>query len=48
MPALQTDYITILGAFDDGFQEVETTDRAYHEPTSAGQERGFRCVQSAN
>ncbi len=35
------------GAFDDDFQEVETTYRAYHEPTSAGQERGFRCVQSA-
>ena len=34
------------GAFDDDFQEVETTYRAYHEPTSAGQERGFRCVQS--
>ncbi len=35
------------GAFDDNFQEVETTYRAYHDPTSAGQERGFRCVQSA-
>ena len=35
------------GAFDDDFQMVETTYRAYHEPTSAGQERGFRCVQSA-
>ena len=35
------------GAFDDNFQEVETTYRAYHEPTSAGQERGFRCAQSA-
>ena len=36
------------GAFDDDFQEVETTYRVYHEPTSAGQERGFRCVQSVN
>ncbi len=36
------------GAFDDDFQEVETTYRAYHEPTSAGQERGFRCVQNTN
>ena len=36
------------GAFDDDFQEVESTYRAYHEPTSAGQERGFRCVQNAN
>ncbi len=35
------------GAFDDDSQEVDTTYRVYHEPTSAGQERGFRCVQSA-
>jgi len=47
MPALQTGYIKILGAFDDDVQEVETTYRAYHEPTSAGQERGFRCAQGA-
>ena len=32
------------GAFDDDFQEVETTYRAYHDPTSAGQDRGFRCA----
>ncbi len=35
------------GAFDDDSQEVETFYRAYHEPTSAGQDRGFRCVMDA-
>lgn len=32
------------GAFDDNAQEVETFYRAYHLPTSAGQDRGFRCA----
>jgi formylglycine-generating enzyme required for sulfatase activity len=36
------------GAFNDDAQEVATFYRAYHDPTSAGQDRGFRCVQSAN
>ena len=35
------------GGFDDDFQEVETTYRAFHDPTSAGQDRGFRCAFEA-
>ncbi|HEY9153260.1 MAG TPA: SUMF1/EgtB/PvdO family nonheme iron enzyme [Anaerolineales bacterium] len=36
------------GAFNDNSDEVKTYYRAYHDPTSAGQERGFRCAQSTN
>jgi len=35
------------GGFDDSAQEVETYYRAYHWPTSAGQDRGFRCAFDA-
>jgi formylglycine-generating enzyme required for sulfatase activity len=35
------------GGFDDDSDEVKTYYRAYHEPTSAGQDRGFRCVMEA-
>jgi formylglycine-generating enzyme required for sulfatase activity len=34
------------GGFDDNLQEVETFYRAYHDPTSAGQDRGFRCAET--
>jgi len=35
------------GGFDDNSDEVKTYYRAYHEPWSAGQDRGFRCVMAA-
>jgi formylglycine-generating enzyme required for sulfatase activity len=35
------------GAFNDNSQEVGTFYRADHDPTSAGQERGFRCAFDA-
>jgi len=35
------------GAFNDNSDEVKTYYRAYHQPTSAGQDRGFRCVMEA-